>query len=121
MLLAGFLLTAVCSWGLLLLAREDLAGLAIAQIVLSALVAVPLGVAPAMLVELFPVADRLTGYSLAYNLGLGVAGGTAPMAATWLISVTGMDGAPGGYLALAAIVSAVALWFMQDRSREPLR
>lgn len=121
LLLVGFLLTAVCSWGLLLLAREDLAGLAVSQIVLSALVAVPLGVAPAMLVELFPVADRLTGYSLAYNLGLGVAGGTAPMAATWLISVTGMDGAPGGYLALAAIVSAIALWFMKDRSREPLR
>jgi len=67
------------------------------------------------------VADRLTGYSLAYNLGLGVAGGTAPMIATWLISVTGLQTAPGDYLALAAVVSAGALWLMQDRSREPLR
>jgi len=120
-LLIGFLATAVCAWGMLILARQNVADLAISQIVLSALVAVPLGAAPAMLVELFPMADRLTGYSLAYNLGLGVAGGTAPMIATWLISVTGSDSAPGAYLALAAIISATALYFMQDRSREPLR
>ena len=85
------------------------------------LIAVPLGAAPALLVELFPVADRLTSYSLAYNLGLGVAGGTAPMIATWLISATGYETAPGAYLAFAALLSAFALFLMQDRSREPLR
>ncbi|HKJ95050.1 MAG TPA: MFS transporter [Gammaproteobacteria bacterium] len=121
LLLAGFVATAVCAWGLVWLASLDIAGLIGSQIALSALVAIPLGAAPAMLVELFPVADRLTGYSLAYNLGLGIAGGTAPMIATWLISVTGLQTAPGDYLALAAVVSAGALWLMQDRSREPLR
>jgi hypothetical protein len=43
------------------------------------------------------------------------------MVATWLISVSGSDQAPGAYLAFAAVVSAIGLWFMKDRSREPLR
>ncbi len=120
LLLIGFMLTAGCAWSLVALARENFAGLAAAQLLLAVLVAVPLGAAPAMMVELFPVADRLTAYSLAYNLGLGVAGGTAPMVATWLIAETGVDSAPGAYLAVGALLSAAALWFMQDRSREPL-
>ncbi|MGD2141718.1 MAG: MFS transporter [Burkholderiales bacterium] len=121
LLLLGFLGTAVVSWWLVSLAHVDAKSLIASQIVLAILVAIPLGAAPAMLVELFPVADRLTGYSIAYNLGLGVAGGTAPMVATWLISVSGSDQAPGAYLAVAAVVSALGLWFMKDRSREPLR
>lgn len=120
-LLIGFLATAACGWLLLVLAREGFAGLLAGQLALAVLVAIPLGIAPAMMVELFPVADRLTGYSVAYNLGLGVAGGTAPLVATWLISVTGNDNAPGGYLSVAAVVSVLALWPMTDRSREPLR
>lgn len=95
--------------------------LATCQFLLALIIAIPLGSAPAMLVELFPISDRLTGYSLSYNLGLGVAGGTAPMIATWLVSFTGYDGAPGAYLTLAGLVLAGALWLMQDRSREPLR
>ena len=121
LLLLGFLVTAACGWALVALAKTGLPGLAASQLALSVLVAVPLGSAPAMLVELFPVADRLTAYSLAYNIGLGVAGGSAPMVSTWLISATGSDSAPGAYLTFAALVCAAALWLMQDRSREPLR
>lgn len=121
LLVIAFLTMAVAGWGLVALSTRGLVSLIIAQLVLALVIAIPLGAAPAMLVELFPVADRLTGYSLAYNLGLGVAGGTGPMIATWLISVTGYNAAPGAYLALAALVSAAALWLMQDRSREPLR
>lgn len=121
LLLTGCLLNAACAWELIWFSQQSLTGLIVAQLVFSGLVAVTLGTAPAMLVELFPVADRLTGYSLAYNLGLGVAGGTAPMIATWLIAITGRETAPGVYLGFAAAVSAAALWLMQDRSREPLR
>ena len=121
LLLIAFLAMAIAGWILVSLSDSGPALLANSQILLALIIAIPLGAAPAMFVELFPVADRLTGYSLAYNVGLGVAGGTAPMIATWLISATGQDSAPGAYLALAALVSAGALWFMQDRSREPLR
>lgn len=120
-LISGFVITAACGWGLVLLSGSTVMGLAVGQLILAALTAIPMGAAPAMLVELFPVEDRLTGYSLAYNLGLGIAGGTAPMVATWLIAVSGVNSAPGAYLMMASIVAAVALWFMRDRSREPLR
>lgn len=121
LLMLGFGATVACGWGLVFLARQTLPGLVASQLVLAALAAVPMGAAPAMMVELFPMADRLTGYSLAYNVGLGIAGGTAPMIATWLIDVTGVDSAPGAYLALASLVSVFALWRMRDGSREPLR
>lgn len=121
LLIIGFGVTAACGWGLVLLSGATLSGLAAGQLILAALTAIPMGAAPAMLVELFPVEDRLTGYSLAYNLGLGIAGGTAPMVATWLIAVSGVNSAPGAYLMGASIIAAIALWFMRDRSRELLR
>ncbi len=94
--------------------------LLVGQLAFAALIAFPVGIAPAMFAEMFPTADRLTGYSLAFNLGLGLVGGTAPMMATWLISATGTAQAPGIYLAGLSCVSVVALLCMRDRSREPL-
>jgi MHS family proline/betaine transporter-like MFS transporter len=117
----AFALMALLGWFLVPMAAGSVGEVIAVQIALAAIIAMPLGAAPALFVELFPVADRLTGYSLAYNLGLGVAGGTAPMIATWLMSVTGTNASPGAYFAVAAAVAVVALWFMQDRSREPLR
>jgi len=121
LLIIAFLAMAVAGWILVAFSAGSVTDLAVSQFLLALIIAIPLGSAPAMLVELFPVADRLTGYSLSYNLGLGIAGGTAPMIATWLISFTGYQAAPGAYLAFAGLISAGALWFMQDRSREPLR
>lgn len=116
LLLVIFAATVVLGWPLM-----ALAGQGIAQAGLSILIAFPLGAAPALFVEMFPAEDRLSGYSLAYNLGYGIIGGTAPMLATWLISETGLKSAPGLYLAALALVSVIALWLMVDRSREPLR
>lgn len=121
LLIIAFLIMAGAGWALVAFSIDDLAQLFVCQFLLILIIAIPLGSAPAMLVELFPVSDRLTGYSLSYNIGLGIAGGTAPMIATWLISFTGYKGAPGAYLALAGLIAMAALWFMQDRSREPLR
>lgn len=85
------------------------------------LLAVPLGSAPALFVELFPESDRLSGYSVAFNLGLGVFGGLTPMIATALIATTGILTTPAVYLALTAFIAVLALMMMPDRSREPLR
>lgn len=86
-----------------------------------ALVAVPLGSGPALFVELFPERDRLSGYSVAFNLGLGVFGGLTPMIATSLIAATGRATAPALYMTAAALLAVLALTLMPDRSREPLR
>jgi MHS family proline/betaine transporter-like MFS transporter len=85
------------------------------------LLAVPLGSGPALFVELFPERDRLSGYSVAFNLGLGVFGGMTPMIAATLIATTGIVTAPAIYLAAAALLAVFALALMPDRSREPLR
>jgi len=120
LLMLAFAMTAVLGVGLMWLAASNAMGLIVAQLVFALLIAIPLGAAPAMFVELFPAADRLTGYSLAYNLGLGIAGGSAPMIATWLVSASGLVVSPGCYLSVAALLSLAALWAMPDRSREPL-
>jgi MHS family proline/betaine transporter-like MFS transporter len=102
------------------LADDGLWGAFIVQLVLAILVAVPLGAAPATFVELFPATDRLSGYSVAYNLGLGVVGGATPMFATWLIQVTGVSTAPGILLCVVSIWAALVMLWIRDGSREPL-
>ena len=52
---------------------------------------------------------------------LGIAGGTAPLIATWLILVTGNSLMPAFYLAIGALVALGAAFAMIDRSRAPLR
>jgi MHS family proline/betaine transporter-like MFS transporter len=74
-----------------------------------------------MFVELFPAVDRLSGYSVAYNLGLGVVGGATPMLATWFIEITGEPTAPAFLLAAMALVAFAVLLWMHDGSREPLQ
>ena len=91
------------------------------QAVLVVLLAVPLGSAPATFVELFPSSDRLTGYSISFNLGVGVVGGATPALATWLIVVTGHALAPAGLMIVAAVIAAATLLWMRDRSRTALR
>jgi MHS family proline/betaine transporter-like MFS transporter len=90
------------------------------QLVFAVLIAIPLGTAPAMFAEMFPTEDRLTCYSIAFNVGLGLVGGTAPMVATWLIKTTHSPTAPAVYLAALSALAVAALGLMKDRSREPL-
>lgn len=101
--------------------QGSLAGAILAQFGLVILVAVPCGVGPATFVELFPTEDRLSGYSVAFNIGLGVIGGATPMAATWLIDVTGSDISPAYFLIAFSLLAIASLTWMKDRSREPLR
>jgi MHS family proline/betaine transporter-like MFS transporter len=84
-------------------------------------IAVPLGVAPATMVEWFPTKYRLTSYSVIYNIGVGIFGGSTPMVCTWLIKTTGNNLAPAYYLVFFIIISLVGLFLMKDRSREMLR
>jgi len=91
------------------------------QATLVVLLAVPLGTAPAIFVELFPSSDRLTGYSISFNLGVGIVGGATPALATWLIAATGYQLTPAWLLIASAIVATLTLLWMRDLSREQLR
>jgi MHS family proline/betaine transporter-like MFS transporter len=85
-----------------------------------ALLAVPLGSGPALFVEMFPESDRLSGYSVAFNIGLGVVGGLTPMIATALIATTDIVTAPALYMTLAGASAVIVLTLIPDRSRSPL-
>jgi MHS family proline/betaine transporter-like MFS transporter len=86
---ATVLMTAV-AWPLFLWLHRD-GGLALVctQSLLAVLLAVLLGSCPATFVEMFPERDRLSGYSVSYNIGLGIFGGATPMICTALIEFTG--------------------------------
>lgn len=91
------------------------------HVVAFGLLAVPLGSAPALFVEMFPESDRLSGYSVAFNLGIGVFGGLTPMIATSLMALTGLPTAPAIYMAAACLFAALCLSRVPDRSRGALR
>ncbi|RZN46229.1 MFS transporter [archaeon] len=122
LLMVSFVLAVVLSLPLfwLLLQGQMLSTL----VVLAAygiLVSIPLGVAPSTITELYPTDDRLTGYSISYNIGLGIIGGSTPMIATTLIRLTNNLYVPALYIIVTSSVSLAGLYFMKDRSREPLR
>lgn len=104
----------------ILLHQENILWVWTAQIVLAFLIGILLGSSPAMMVELFPSETRLTSYSLAFNLGIGIVGGTSPLISTWLIEVSGNFYSPALYLLGTSLMAAIAISFMKDRSREPL-
>ena len=85
------------------------------------IVAIPLALTPAMMAESFERDHRLTGYSVSFNVGMALGGGTAPLVATSLIHFTGDKFAPAYYLICGSLLAAVALLVKRDRSREPLR
>jgi hypothetical protein len=47
-----------------------------------------------MVVEIFPLRTRVTSMSVAYSVTLALAGGTAPLVATWLIDTMKQPLAP---------------------------
>ncbi|RZU47512.1 metabolite-proton symporter [Fluviicoccus keumensis] len=61
-----------------------------------------------VLSELFPTAVRYTGSSLAFNLAGILGASVAPYLATWLATNYGLASV-GGYLAMAALLSLLAL------------
>ncbi len=65
-------------------------------------------VIPITMCEIFPRQVRCSAVSTAYNITLGLAGGTAPAVATWLIDHTGNTLIPAFYIMLASALAAAA-------------
>ena len=60
--------------------------------------------------EIFSTRVRYTGVTLGYQIGAALAGGTAPLIATWLLSRFDESWVPvAGYLVFTAVVSIVAV------------
>ena len=121
LLAVAFFAEAVVSWqGFRLVGHSGVAGLWACQLTLAFLLAIIMGTAPAMLAEQFPPGYRVSAHSLVLNIGIGLAGGTAPMVAVALIQAFSNQMAPAAYLTFAAGLSAVTVLMLRERSRGPL-
>ncbi len=69
----------------------------------------------AMLAELFPVATRAVGMSLAYTMGVVTFGGFAGLILEWLISATGDPKVPAYYMIAATAITLAALLVIRRR------
>ena len=88
--------------------RGSPAALVIAQI----LIGIPtVGILSiAMLAEAFPAPVRSTGVALTAGIATALIGGTAPWIDHILVTVTGIEAAPGVYVAAIGGVAVAALW-----------
>jgi len=58
--------------------------------------------------ELFPVGLRATGSGIAYNFGVALFGGFAPLIVVWLMSLTGDPLIPAYYVMAGLVISFIA-------------
>jgi MFS transporter, MHS family, proline/betaine transporter len=99
----------------LVVAHPTLAGIIAIVCWLSILKAAYSGVLPSLLSELFPITTRSSGIAFAYNVGVPIFGGFAPLIAAWLISATGSPLAPSFYLIATSIISLIVLAIISAR------
>jgi MHS family proline/betaine transporter-like MFS transporter len=71
--------------------------------------------------EMFSSGVRCSGMAVAYNLTLGIVGGTTPMVCTYLIERTGNDLFIAWYLMIAAAVSLAVVLTLRETGKAPLR
>jgi MFS transporter, MHS family, proline/betaine transporter len=100
---AGLAITAYPSF--VWLVSGDLPLVWAAYVWLTVLMSCYLGPFFAVVVTLFPTAQRYTGLSAGYNISAALFGGTAPLVATFLIEWSGNTLSPSLYLSLCALIS----------------
>jgi len=74
----------------------------------------------ALIAEVFPGRLRYSGASLGYQLASVIAGGPAPLIATWLFVTYGSAYAIATYILACALVSLGATAFLRDYTGKPL-
>jgi len=115
-------LIALLTYPLFLLASTKvLALIVLTQVIFGVIISLFSGPGPAALVEMFPTNVRYSALGVSYNLAVAAFGGTAPFIATYLISRTGSNLAPGIYLIVAAVITLIVVSRMKETYREPLR
>ncbi|HEX5339950.1 MAG TPA: MFS transporter [Gammaproteobacteria bacterium] len=80
-----------------------------------------LGTLPATLPAMFPSRTRYGGFAVSYNVSTSLFGGTAPLAITWLVVMTGNDFMPAYYLIVAAVIALFPILALRETARRRLR
>lgn len=111
----------VLAWPLMrLMQTGDIAHVFLGQLGFAVLLGAYGAVNPISICEIFPRRVRCSAVSAAYNLAFGLAGGTAPAVATWLIEATGHHSVPAFYIMACAAISAAAALSIRESSRQGL-
>jgi hypothetical protein len=67
-----------------------------------------------LIIENLPIRTRTTAYSLVNGITVSIFGGLAQPAVHKAIELTGSPYMPAWFIALAAAISMIALWFLKD-------
>ena len=122
LLLSGSIGVAFLAYPLYYLLSQGTFGSALAaQLVFVIPISMLQGTMPTAMVELFPTSSRYSALSISYNIAFAIFGGTAPLVATQLISMTADPLSPSFSLILAAVVSLFFIASMKERYQEALR
>jgi metabolite-proton symporter len=82
--------------------------------------AIQYGAQASLISEQFPVHVRYTGAGVGYQMSSLVAGGPAPLIASFLLVSFGTGYAVAAYLAVGGVIAALALSTLKDRSDQQL-
>lgn len=109
-LITGCVVGIIAPYPLFLLMTSGTPALAvISTIGLGVMLAIFLGPVLVTINELFETKVRLGGFGIGYNVSVALFGGTAPLMVGLLIRWTGIQEAPGLYIALSAIITLLVV------------
>jgi MHS family proline/betaine transporter-like MFS transporter len=103
------------------LGSVEFVGIVGIQVLFGAMLTMNDGTLPCFLSEIFPTNVRYSGFAFTFNSANALFGGTAPLIATWLISVTGSKLAPAWYLVAAAVVALIAMLASRETAWHELK
>jgi MFS transporter, MHS family, proline/betaine transporter len=92
----------------------------IGQILLAVPLGMALGLQGAMVVEIFPLRNRVTSMSMAYSITLMLSGGIAPFIATWLIDTVKQPMAPVYYTFIYGVIGLLVMLPMKETNQRSL-
>ncbi|MEE7442702.1 MFS transporter [Methylobacterium oryzae] len=111
----------ILSWPLfMLLTTGDTLLIVLSQVAFAILIAGNAAVVPTAFVEMFQHRSRCTALAISFNASMALVGGTAPMAATWIVHHLAWPTGPGLYVAVLSAISLAAVLTMRDRTGESL-
>lgn len=103
-----------------LLLQQNLWLVFVAEILFALATSAVSGVIPTTLAELFDTHNRTLGISLCYNIALAIFGGTVPIVALTLVSITKSQYAPAGYVVIFGIIALIALSRIKETYQKTL-
>ncbi len=92
----------------------------IGQVMLAIPLGMALGLQGAMIVEIFPLRNRVTSMSIAYSVTLALAGGAAPLVSAWLIKEFHDPMLPAYYVLLYGVIGLAIMFSMRETNQRSL-